>query len=160
MHLSSQEEYGLRCLIQVARAAGPDPLTIHEIAAAEGLSPEYAAKLMRCLRQNELVTSTRGAAGGYRRARPAAEISAWEVLQALGGRVFSEGFCDTHPGQRDSCVHTTDCSIRPLWRAVEGTLARLLGAIHLADLCGEEGEMRSAIQRSEEHRERHLPLVL
>ena len=39
MHLSSQEEYGLRCLIQVARAPGPAPLTIHQIAEAEGLSP-------------------------------------------------------------------------------------------------------------------------
>ena len=55
MQLLAQEEYGLRCLIQVARHAGPDPLTIPEIAEREGLSPEYAAKLMRALRQAELV---------------------------------------------------------------------------------------------------------
>ena len=54
MQLLAQEEYGLRCLIQVARQRGPDPLTIPEIAEREGISPEYAAKLMRALRQTEL----------------------------------------------------------------------------------------------------------
>lgn len=159
MHLSSQEEYGLRCLVQVARSPGPAPLTIPQIAEAEGLSPEYAAKLMRLLRQNGFVSSTRGAAGGYRLTRPAAEVEVWEVLQALGGQVFSEEFCETHPGQRNACVHTTDCSIRPLWRAIEETLSRLLRAVSLADLCGQEGDIENVIRRSEELLERQLPVV-
>ena len=83
MHLLAQEEYGLRCLVQLARHRGSSPLTIPEIAAAEGLSPEYTAKLMRALRQGGLVMSTRGAAGGYRLARPAEEVTAWEVLEKL-----------------------------------------------------------------------------
>ncbi len=160
MHLSSQEEYGLRCLIQVARAPGPAPLTIHQIAEAEGLSPEYSAKLMRLLRQRRFVTSTRGAAGGYRLSRPAGEIQVWEVLEALGGPVFSEEFCDSHPGQLDACVHTGDCSIRPLWRAIEGTLERLLRSVSLADLCGHESDIRNVIERSEERIDRQLPVVL
>src|SRR5687767_8139437 len=99
MQLSAQEEYGLRCLLQVARhEAQAEPLCIPEIAAAEGLSPEYTAKLMRALRQAGLVTSTRGATGGYRLARPAPSVTLWEVLEVLGGPIFSESFCDTHPG--------------------------------------------------------------
>ncbi len=43
MHMLAQEEYGLRCLLQVARHQGSHPLTIAEIAEAEGLSPEYTA---------------------------------------------------------------------------------------------------------------------
>ena len=160
MHLSSPEEYGLRCLVQVARAPGPAPLTIHQIAEAEGLSPEYAAKLMRLLRQRRFVASTRGAAGGYRLCRPAGEIQVWEILQALGGPVFSEEFCDTHPGQLSTCVHTGDCSIRPLWRAIEGALGRLLRTVSLADLCGQEDDSQRVIQRSEERLNRQLPGVL
>ena len=58
MQLLAQEEYGLRCLIQVARHPGPEPLTIPEIAEREGISPEYVAKLMRTLRQGDFVVST------------------------------------------------------------------------------------------------------
>jgi len=134
MQLLAQEEYGLRCLLQVARHAGPDPLTIPEIAASEGLSPDYAAKLMRALRQAELVVSTRGASGGYRLSRPAHEITAWEVVQVLGGSLFPREFCDSHPGQRHDCVHTTGCSIRGLWSAVEGAVRGVLERVTIADL--------------------------
>lgn len=134
MQLTAQEEYGLRCLLQVARERGPDPATIPEIAAREGLSPEYAAKLLRALRQAELVVSTRGAGGGYRLARPASEISVWEVVQALGGSLFPAEFCETHPGQLHDCVHTTACSLRPVWSAVESAIRGVLENVKLADL--------------------------
>jgi Rrf2 family protein len=134
MQLLAQEEYGLRCLIQVARHTGPDPLTIPEIAAAEGLSPEYTAKLLRALRQAELVVSTRGAGGGYRLARPARDVTAWQVVQALGGSLFPKEFCDSHPGQRHDCVHTGGCSIRGLWTAVEGAMRGVLEGVTLAEL--------------------------
>jgi Rrf2 family protein len=135
MHLLAQEEYGLRCLAQVARHRGPEPLSIQQIAEAEGLSPEYTAKLMRALRQGNLVDSTRGAAGGYRLARPAGEITAWDVIRVLGGSFFQDDFCEAHPGQLRDCVHTTSCSIRGLWRAVEGAVREVMEGITLAELC-------------------------
>ncbi len=134
MQLLAQEEYGLRCLLQVARHAEPEPITIPVIAEREGLSPDYAAKLMRALRQAELVLSTRGAGGGYRLSRPAREITAWQVVQALGGSLFPREFCDSHPGQRHDCVHTTGCSIRGLWSSVESAIRGVLEGVTLADL--------------------------
>jgi Rrf2 family protein len=138
MQLSATEEYGLRCLLQVARERGPEPATIPEIAAREGLSPEYAAKLLRALRQADLVVSTRGAGGGYRLARPAREITVWEVVQALGGSIFPAEFCESHPGQRHDCVHTTACSLRPVWSAVESAIRGVLQGVTLADLARAE----------------------
>ena len=138
MHLLSQEEYGLRCLLQVAGHGGPDPLTIPEIAGAEGLSPEYTAKLMRALRRGGLVTSTRGASGGYRLARPANELTPWEVLQVLGGTFFPDSFCEAHPGQRSNCVHNSDCAVRSLWRRAETVVRDLMQSVTLADLLGNE----------------------
>src|SRR5262245_9399877 len=85
MQLLASEEYGLRCLIQVSRSAAGTPVSISQIADAEGLSPEYTAKLMRELRLGGLVESVRGADGGYRLTRPANEISVWSALQVLGG---------------------------------------------------------------------------
>ncbi|MEX2206116.1 MAG: Rrf2 family transcriptional regulator [Myxococcota bacterium] len=138
MQLLAQEEYGLRCLIQVARQRGPDPLTIPEIAEREGISPEYAAKLMRALRQSDFVASTRGAGGGYRLARPASEITAWQVIQALGGSLFPAEFCDTHPGQLRDCVHSSGCSLRDLWSTVESAIRNVLQGVTLADLARDE----------------------
>ena len=134
MHLLAQEEYGLRCLLQVARHPGPNPMTIPDIAEAEGLSPEYTAKLMRALRQCGLVTSTRGPGGGYRLSGDPSKITAWEVVAALGGLFFPETFCESHPGTQSDCVHTRNCSLRALWRAVEGSVRDVLENISLADL--------------------------
>lgn len=134
MQLLATEEYGLRCLVQVAGHHGDRPLTIPEIAGAEGLSAEYTGKIMRALREGGLVTSTRGAAGGYRLARPADQITPWDMIQALGGSFFPESFCETHPGQLRDCIHSTDCSIRALWRRVEGAVKGVLGSMTLADL--------------------------
>lgn len=141
MQLLATEEYGLRCLVQVARHQGERPLTIPEIAEAEGLSTEYAGKLMRALREGGLVRSTRGAAGGYRLARPAREITPWDVIEALGGSFFPESFCDAHPGQLRDCIHTLDCSIRALWRRVEGAVRDVLKSVTLADLQSSEQTM-------------------
>ena len=84
MKLSSQEEYGLRCLLQLARQ--PDrSLAIPEIGLAEGISAHNVAKLLRILRQGSIVESERGQHGGYTLARPSHEITVGEVLAVLGG---------------------------------------------------------------------------
>ena len=141
MHLLATEEYGLRCLVQVARQRQDRPLTIQAIANAEGLSSEYTGKIMRALREGGLVNSTRGAAGGYRLARPAESITPWDVIEALGGSLFPKSFCDAHPGQRRDCVHSADCSIRSLWRQVESAVRGVLSKATLADLGRDESVM-------------------
>lgn len=141
MQLLAQEEYGLRCLLQVAAHQGAGPLTIPEIAEAEGLSAEYTGKLMRALRQGGLVQSTRGPGGGYRLVRPAHEITPWDVIQALGGPFFKDDFCDSHPGQLRDCIHSMDCSVRVLWRRVEGAVRSVLESVSLADLTRGEASM-------------------
>src|SRR5512134_2342008 len=122
MQLLASEEYGLRCLLRVAGSDTDLPVSISAIAEAEGLSPEYTAKLMRELRLGMLVQSVRGSEGGYRLTRPAAEISVWSALQVLGGDFFSEHFCDCHPGQQARCVRSGNCSLRALWRTVQEVL--------------------------------------
>jgi Rrf2 family protein len=143
MHILAIEEYGLRCLLQVALHPGPGPLTGPEIARREGLGPEYVARIMRALRAGGLVVSTRGAAGGYRLPRPADQISVWEAVRVLGGEFFSEKFCDCRPGQRRDCVHAADCAIRALWRKLEGLLRHTLEHVSLEDLRRDEGSLTS-----------------
>lgn len=136
MKLSAQEEYGLRCLIQIGRnelEVGGD-LTISEISQAEGLSIPNVAKLMRILRLGGFVDSARGQAGGYRLSRPADQIIAGDVLAVLGGRLFGPNFCDEHTGVAKLCTHSVDCSVRSLWNAVQFVIDQMLGRISLKDL--------------------------
>jgi len=141
MQLLAQEEYGLRCLLELSRHPAQASRTIHEIARAEGLSADYAAKLLRELRRGGLVQSTRGAAGGYRLARPADQITVWDAIQVLGGSLFPDTFCACHGGQRESCVRASDCSLRALWRRVDGAVREMLAGITLGDLSRSEPAM-------------------
>ncbi len=143
MKLSAQEEYGLRCLLEIGRKGQGGSLTIPEISRAEGISNHYVAKLMRLLRTGGFVTSARGQAGGYTLARPTRQINIGEVLAYLGGRLFEPGFCETHSGSENCCTHSVDCSIRSLWRGVQVVVDQVLSKTSLEDLLGNEQATRS-----------------
>ena len=142
MKFSAQEEYGLRCLLQIARSPEGE-LTIPEIADREGLTPANVAKLMRVLRQIGVVKSTRGQKGGYQLAQPPDRISLDKLLADLGGRLYSGDFCDRHTGNGGSCVHDVGCAIRSLWMALDTAVERTLSGITLqALLCSDRPASR------------------
>lgn len=141
MKLTSQEEYGLRCLLRLAKEG--ESLTIPKIGQKEGISNFYVAKLMRILRRGGLVKSVRGQAGGYELARSAGEIVVGEALAILGGRLYDPGFCQEHSGSESYCANTVDCSVRSLWRAVQQVIDQVLSKTTLKDLLTNEAEMTS-----------------
>jgi Rrf2 family protein len=145
MKLSTQEEYGLRCLIQLARDGEAASLTIAELSQREGISSPNVAKIMRILRRAELVRSTRGKSGGYALARPAQEIPVGSVLGALGGRLFDSSFCAKHSGTSSLCANTTECSIRPVLRYVQEAVDQVLGQLTLASLLASEHDVGAAV---------------
>ena len=145
MKLSSQEEYGLRCLLQVARHDPEGSVTIPEIGRIEGLSIPHVAKLMRSLRRGGFVKSVRGHAGGYKLARTPDDINIGEVLAWLGGRLFDPSFCSLHAGMATLCTHSVECSIRSLWQSVQHVVDQMLGKVTLTDLLGGERQMGSSI---------------
>ena len=143
MKLSTQEEYGLRCLIQIGRneVMSGKSLSISEISHLEGLSVANAGKFVRVLRLGGFVDSERGHAGGYRLARPAEEIAISEVIELLGGRLFDDEFCEDHAGLVGSCTHSVDCSIRSLWNHLQKAVDQLLNQITLKDMLGDEPDV-------------------
>lgn len=134
MKFSTQEEYGLRCLLQIARTRKPGGLTIPEISRAEALSQTHVAKLLMVLRKEGFVQATRGQAGGYTLARDAESISVGEILAALGGKLYDGEFCERHSGQLDICKHAVDCSVRSLWQIIQKSVDEVVDRISLADL--------------------------
>jgi Rrf2 family protein len=146
MKLSAQEEYGLRCLLHIARRGEDASLTIPEISKAEGLSQPYVAKLMRVLRRGGFVKSVRGQAGGYTLARPAEEIPISEALAVLGGRIYEADFCDRYSGVGKICNHTVDCGVRSLWRAIQEAVDQVASKTTLRDLVADEREVAARVK--------------
>ena len=134
---------GLRCLLRVAAHGSGSPLRIAEIAATEGISPEYAAKLLRRLRLGGLVTSTRGASGGYRLSRPAVQVTVWEAVRVLDDAYLPQTRCDCEPGERSRCRRTRQCAIQSLWRELGDQVRGVLERTTLQELCARESARES-----------------
>ena len=135
MKFSAQEEYGLRCLLQIARLGPEGSLTIPEIARNEGMSATHVAKLLMILRRDGFLLSTRGQQGGYVLARPADRTYVGDVLASLGGRLYDDGFCARHASVEDTaCRHAVDCSVRSLWQSIQHAVDNVVATLTLADL--------------------------
>jgi Rrf2 family cysteine metabolism transcriptional repressor len=83
--ISSKGVYGLAAMHVLSHAVNNRTMQVKEIAAMTRISHSYLEQLLSQLRKSGLVTSTRGAFGGYRLARPAHEIEVIEILEALEG---------------------------------------------------------------------------
>jgi len=145
MKVSAQEEYGLRCILQIARhqrSGRANPLTLAEIAREEGLTVPHVAKLIR----TGLVKSVLGRTGGYSLSRSGDKVSVAEVLAALGGgRLYDTSYCDRHAGDLKVCTHMGDCSIRSLWGVLEDLLERVLRRTMLSELISSEKTMHAVL---------------
>ena len=141
MKFSTQEEYGLRLLLRIAKSDSPNGLTIPEISELEGLSTANVAKILRVMRLAGFIESARGQTGGYKLKKPADQILVGDVLTSLGGKLYESGFCDTHAGIENICTNSIDCSIRSLWKTVQSLLDEVLSKISLQDLLGKEEDV-------------------
>jgi Rrf2 family transcriptional regulator, cysteine metabolism repressor len=143
MLFSTKAEYGVRLMVELGRQAGPEraleaePVSLASVAEAETLPLAYLEHLVAKLREAHLVSSVRGAHGGYRLARPASEITMLEVVEALEGRVAPMECFQTAREGRVLCSHELDeagCATRLLWTRVHGGVTKALGKTTLAEL--------------------------
>ncbi len=140
MKISAQEEYGLRCLVQLADLGEGETLTLPEIAEREGISTANAGKLMWLLNKAGFVHSTRGTKGGYYLARPAGDIYLSEIIRVLDQDVLTK-HCESYTGVLDSCIHNGDCGIRPVIVGLHEIVENALSQINLAQLVGSESSV-------------------
>jgi Rrf2 family protein len=133
MKISAREEYGLRCLMQVARPSENGARSLREIAESEGISAAYAGKLLWILSGAGLVRSVRGPKGGYTLAAPASEIYLSDVIKVLDEDGMDE-YCQHFAGDQDVCVHTDDCTIMPVVRGLHSLVRDVLSRISLEQL--------------------------
>ena len=148
MKITSQEEYGLRCLLQLARAPQNQVISVKEVAAKEGLSGAYVEKLLRILSRSGLVHSLRGLKGGYGLNRPASSITLGEVVRALGTVETTNHICQQFTGNQDVCVHFSDCGIRSAWSGLTASIQAFLDQTTLESLLGREYAVSERLGRA------------
>lgn len=139
MMFSTKAEYGVRVMAHLAKQGGNDPISLGSIADAEHLPLAYLEHLVQRLRKAELVTSHRGAHGGYTLARPSESISMAEVVRALEGEIAPIECISADPDGTLVCVREgeaghTPCPTKLLWTRVQGSIVRTLNDMTLADL--------------------------
>ena len=105
MLFSTRAEYGVRLMVELGRQGGERPVSLGAIAEGENLPLSYLEHLVAKLRKAGLVESRRGAHGGYRLARPAAEIDMHEVVVALEGAIAPMECFHPDPEGKVSCSH-------------------------------------------------------
>ncbi len=151
LRLTKKADYGLMALKYLAEQSVPGAPTARSTSAAQSakdiaqayhIPPPLLAKILQTLARAGLLISHSGTNGGYALARPATEISAFEVIRAIDGPLFITS-CITIHGTCDLAGH---CTIKEPLRKVNDSITSLLSSIRISDLV----EM-SDKQPNEEH---------
>jgi Rrf2 family protein len=149
VNITAQEEYGVRCILQLVEQGAEETLTASEISEREGISVAYANKLLHILRQSGLIKSVRGVNGGFQLSRPANEITLADVLRALDSFMFETNICESFPGKLKRCIHySKSCSIRAVWNVVLGEARALVSRTTLNELVGSPERSVADVMRS------------
>jgi len=145
MMFSTKAEYGVRVMVELARRGGGEgdglganPVPLAEIAAGDGLPLAYLEHLVARLRKAGLIDSRRGSRGGYLLARPAAQITTAEIVEALEGSIAPIDCISQGPDGKVVCSRESDpnhvCPTKLLWTKVRSSIVRTLEDTTLADL--------------------------
>ena len=153
MKITATEEYGLRCMLQLA-LRGEQTVPLSDLARAERIAVPFAAKVLLRLRRAGLVVAARGRNGGYTLAAPPERITVLAILAGLGKPLFDSSFCREHGApDASACSRMTDCSLRPVWAHLDALLKRFFENTTLADLAAGE-------HRTDEHLQERWPLTV
>jgi Rrf2 family cysteine metabolism transcriptional repressor len=119
-------------MVALSRAYGERPISLNELAESESISLSYLEQLFAELRKAGLVTSVRGAYGGYRLAKRPEEITVGDVVRPL--EPVSLTSCTDPGASRDCCTRRPDCATRVFWQGVNARLTEALDSTTLANL--------------------------
>ncbi len=137
LKLTKLTDYAIAVMAQLARQTGAsaDELVAQSAASLAdqtGVPEPTVAKVLKTLARAQMVVSTRGVSGGYRLARPAAQLTIGEIIEAIDGPVAIVS-CVEGEGH-DTCQIAGRCGVRNKWAPVNTAIRQALHAVTLADM--------------------------
>ena len=130
LRLSKITDYGVVILSCLA-GRRDELLSASDLAGTTGISEANVAKVLKAAARGELVIGQRGTGGGYRLARPAAEISITDVVEAFEGPIALTACVDGGDG---SCSVESFCAMRHNWDVVNQAVRDALNKVTLKDM--------------------------
>jgi len=145
----------------VLTALAGSPLRVHsaaELAEFARLELPTVSKLLKPLSHAGLVISFRGANGGYRLARPPGQISLFEIVEAIEGRLNMTE-CS---GEHSSCEHESHCGVQGHWRRINDVISDTLRGMSLAEMLPKHTQVPAtgAQERPKPAQPKSIPLKL
>ena len=129
MILSQASKYALRATIHLARNTDRPQLS-RDIATALDVPSQYLAKILQDLARHGILSSAKGRGGGFRLARPAAELELINVVRAIEGQNFGEGCVLGLP----ECGSEDPCPLHNQWGSIRESVIQMLEQTHLSNL--------------------------
>ena len=130
MKLTMKGDYGLRAMLDLAAYYGQGPIESADIASRQYIPEQYLDQILMALRKEGLIKSVRGPKGGHMLAKPPAQITMAQVMQALEGYVPPME-CLPNP---DFCKLTPGCALREVWREIDEITQRILASTTVEEL--------------------------
>ena len=151
MRLTHLADYAVVLMTAAARRGEAVRLSSAELAQETGVPLPTAQKLMGNLATAGLLTSVRGAGGGFMLARPVTEISLADIVEAVEGPIAMT-MCSGSDEASD-CALDAHCRVKPHMGIVSSAVRGALGAVSLEQLCspaqaGVQGDAKAALPRS------------
>lgn len=131
MKISTRGRYGLMAMTQLALEYGNGPISLKHIALKENISDSYLEQIFSTLRKDKLLTSVRGAQGGYMLSREPKDMTVGDILRSLEG--------DMAPAQctrEDSsdCVKEDNCASQKVFMKIKNSVDEVIDSITLEDM--------------------------
>ncbi len=143
MKLSTKGRYGLRAILDMAvHSQEEETVCIQSISQRQGISENYLEQLMRLLKKDGLISSVRGAGGGYRLAKDPKSISVGDVLRALEGDLNPVS-CSELTGE-GGCQGADNCVTKYVWKKMNDAIQNAVDGISLEELMEESRKVNSA----------------
>lgn len=146
MRLSTKGRYAVTAMIDLALHNDVGPVALTDIADTQKISVSYLEQLFARLRKNGLVTGMRGPGGGYRLARPAAEITVAEIITAV-----DEPIDMTRCAGKEDCQDGEKCLTHELWVDLSKQLYDFLHGISLGQVVQWPAVQRVAERQGSRH---------
>ena len=129
MKLSTKGRYGVKAMVELAINYGGAPLSIKTISKRQNISEYYLEQLFSPLRKAKLITSIRGAQGGYVLSREPKDITVAEIMYVLEGPIEIAECIDGV-----SCDHLDCCATRLLWAKIKNSIDDVMKSVTLQDI--------------------------
>lgn len=142
MKLSTKGRYGLRAVLDLAVHMEDEAVALSQIAERQGISMNYLEQLIAKLKKAGIVTSIRGAQGGYKLGKPAEELSVGDILRALEGDLSPVDCSEVISGD-GICSNADLCVTKYVWKRISDSINHAVDGIMLSELVAESRKVNA-----------------